>query len=64
MRPKHPYSALESLPSWPVLERALGDLVENGDLEERTQRAYLVGYLCKALKDAGVLLPKRVTKKG
>ena len=45
----HPYQEFESTRYWAVLDRAVGDLVENHDLQETTAHEYVVGYLCKAL---------------
>ncbi len=36
---------------WKVLDRAFSDLVENQDIEERTDRNYLIGYLIKCLEE-------------
>ena len=47
--PSHPYLQYESEPIWPVVTRGIDDLVSNGDLEEKTPRPYIVGYLCKLL---------------
>ena len=44
---QHPYSEYESDPLWPLLNKAINDLVDNGDLIEQTDRAYVVGYLCQ-----------------
>ena len=46
----HPYTRFESDPLWPILERAIADLTTNGDLQETTDRAYIVGYLCRAIR--------------
>jgi hypothetical protein len=48
----HPYRQFESTRQWSVLDRAIGDLVENHDLSEATAHEYVVGYLCKALATA------------
>ena len=53
--PKHPYSAYEHDPAWAVVRRALAELEENGDFSAATAEAYLVGYLVKALEEAGCL---------
>lgn len=51
----HPYQQQESHPAWAVLNRALDDLVRNGDLDEKTARAYITGYLVKVLSDHRLL---------
>jgi len=53
--PSHPYSQYERLSAWKVIEKELDALVKNGDLRETTARPYIVGSLCKALDDAGIL---------
>jgi len=45
----HPYAAYEGTRNWKVLDHAIDELVTNSDLIERTDRAYIVGFLCKAL---------------
>lgn len=35
--------------NWTVLDRAVSELVENGDMSEGTSHEYVVGYLCQAL---------------
>ncbi len=45
--PSHPYEEYEGGPLWEAVDRAVGDLVSNGDLEEKTGRSYIVGYICK-----------------
>jgi hypothetical protein len=47
--PSHPYREYEGTPLWRALNKGIADLVENQDLEERTRREYIVGYLCKLL---------------
>ena len=46
---QHPYKKYEATSTWELLNKAIGDLVENGDLEETTNRHYIVGYLCLTL---------------
>lgn len=57
-----PYEGLKGLPAWKVLEAAIEDLVKNDDIEERTQRDYIVGYLVKVLSNSGFLTDD--TKRG
>jgi hypothetical protein len=51
----HPYVAFERTKLWSVLDKAVGDLVANRDLEETTARRYIVGYLAKQLHDNELL---------
>jgi hypothetical protein len=48
-RSKHPYEEFESSRVWKILDKAIGELVENNDIKETTRRAHIVGYLCKKL---------------
>jgi hypothetical protein len=49
MTRKHPYQHLEKDPLWRELNKAIAALVKNGDVEERTARTHIVGYLVQAL---------------
>ena len=48
----YPYQKYEITDNWKVIERAVSDLVENGDLITQTDRKYVVGYICKLLDDS------------
>lgn len=52
---KHPYKEFEKTAVWKVLDRGVKELQANGDIEERTARPYIVGYLTKLLRDSGAL---------
>jgi len=47
------YKQYENLPIWQILSHAIHDLVDNGNMEERTAHEYIVGYLCERLIEAG-----------
>lgn len=47
--PSHPYSEFEGSRLWRTIDGALFDLEQNQDLELRTSRKNVVGYLCKQL---------------
>ena len=55
MRSEFPYEKFESTIIWNVVDRAIDDLVNNTDIEEKTDRGYIVGYLCKILFEAGLI---------
>ncbi len=57
MSSNNPYKEFEKTETWKILENAIGDLVGNGDLIEKTDRKYLVGYICKLL-DASQRQPR------
>ena len=46
---RHPYQEFKGTPEYAALDKAITELVENQDIQESTARAYIVGYLCKAL---------------
>jgi hypothetical protein len=48
----HPYLMYAHDPNWRILNQALDALVANGDLQESTNRVYIVGYLCQALSSS------------
>ena len=45
------YEALRQKALWHIVENALNDLVENGDLHLKTRQELVVGYLCKTLTE-------------
>lgn len=47
----HPFEIFEGTPSWDIINKGINDLVENKDIEEMTQREYIVGYLCKLINE-------------
>lgn len=47
----HPNEIFEGTPLWCVVNKGINDLVENNDIEETTQREYIVGYLCKLINE-------------
>jgi hypothetical protein len=44
---------------WKILDKAIADLADNGDIEETTQRYYIIGYLIKILDEANLLKEKK-----
>jgi hypothetical protein len=48
----HPYKQLEGTQIWEVIYKGIDDLVENYDLEVKTARENIVGYLCKLLNES------------
>ena len=51
-KPDHPYREYQGTPLWSVVQKALRDLTNNGDLDLQTAEAYVVGYLVKTIDDA------------
>jgi len=43
------YKQYENTELWATIWQSLDELVENGDLEEKTPRGHIVGYLCEKL---------------
>ena len=50
--PKNPYDKYKENPAWPVIEKALNDLVENQDIIFQTVPDYVIGYIVKKLEEA------------
>jgi hypothetical protein len=44
-----PYDVYKGTEVWRIVEKAICDLVENGDIVETTRRDYIVGYICKQI---------------
>jgi hypothetical protein len=55
MKKDHPYRQYEKLRLWKVLTRAVKDLESNGDVEAKTARRYIVGYLSKLLVESDLI---------
>lgn len=49
------YKDFTTTSTWKVLDKAIQDLVDNLDIEEKTDRRYIVGYLCKTLVASGII---------
>lgn len=47
----HPYEAREGTELWKILDRCVRELEQNSDIELRTDRGYVVGYLCQQLSE-------------
>lgn len=47
----HQYEIFEGTPLWDIVNKGINDLVDNSDIEETTQREYIVGYLCKLINE-------------
>lgn len=45
----HPYEGFRGSTLWKRVDRAVLDLVTNGDIRLKTRRQYVVGYICKVL---------------
>jgi hypothetical protein len=58
MAKNRPYAALENHPAWMVLDRAIKKLAANGDLDERTAREHIVGYILSELNKTAFLAPQ------
>jgi len=47
-----PYEIFVGTPLWEVINKGINDLAENKDIEEITNREYIVGYLCKLITES------------
>ncbi|WFR57104.1 hypothetical protein QA584_26405 [Anaerocolumna sp. AGMB13025] len=54
MKSEFPYEEYKDTKIWNVIEFAGSNLVDNSGLEEKTDRRYIVVYLCKALDESGI----------
>jgi hypothetical protein len=52
-----PYRILMTHPAWSIIDSALAELESNDDLELRTARRYVVGYLVQQLAESGQIPP-------
>ncbi len=48
---KHPYTDYEDTPLWNAIDKILSELEQNQDLKLLTPREYVVGYICKQIKN-------------
>lgn len=53
----HPYKQFENTHLWEAINKGIAELVENQDIEETTQREYIVGYLCKVISESDAKKP-------
>ena len=66
MKTTHLYREYERLPLWKALDQGIKELESNGDIEEKTARPYIVGYLAKLLSEAGLVVvpPQPISANG
>ena len=50
-----PYSEFSETRLWLVLSGAIDELVANRDLEEKTARRYIIGYIARCLSENDLL---------
>lgn len=50
---KHLYEEYEDTVLWESVVNAINDLIENQDLEVKTKKEYVVGYICKMITEQG-----------
>jgi hypothetical protein len=60
---RHPYVEFEGTPLWRATKKALSDLEANQDLALIEWHQYVVGYVCKKLATAGVVVPQALRTK-
>ncbi|NRD78996.1 hypothetical protein HPT25_16650 [Bacillus sp. BRMEA1] len=51
----HPYKEFEKTPLCNIIYKAIEELVENDDLDQKSSRKYIVGYICKLLNESKFL---------
>ncbi len=45
----HPYGDYEQTPLWRVIDASIAELEQNQDMELKTTREHVIGYLCQQL---------------
>jgi hypothetical protein len=48
---EYPYKKFENTELWKIIDESIDNLVNNQDLEEKTIRKYIVGYLVKRIEE-------------
>lgn len=51
-----PYQEYRQTPIWPEIEKSIKELINNDDLELKTQIDYVIGYITKNLVDKGLII--------
>jgi hypothetical protein len=51
----HPYREFEQTPLWRAIDIAVAELEQNNDVELRTTREHVIGYLCRLLAAQGTV---------
>ena len=52
---KNPYNKFTNSKLWQVISNALDDLIKNQDIKERTNKEYVIGYLCKKIIESKII---------
>jgi hypothetical protein len=52
--PNHPYTEFEETNLWKFIDKAIDDLIENQDIKLTTKKEYVVGYICKTIKEKNI----------
>ena len=60
---KHPYIEFENTAIWKEVESELEELQKNRDIQLTTATQYVVGSICKRLRDAGLLQDEATLRK-
>lgn len=55
--PNHPYQKFAAGPLWRTIEKEIAELIANRDLSLTTAPEYVIGAMCKAIVDAGLVVP-------
>ncbi len=45
----HPYEKYQSMRLWTCVDKTIAKLERNGDIDLKTPREYVIGYLCQEL---------------
>ena len=61
-RPEHPYIKFEKTPLWTAVSEAVTDLEENQDLKLTELPEYIIGYICKQLKNKKIVTSESLVR--
>ena len=59
MKKNLPYSQFAETKLWKVVDKAIADLEKNQDLELRTNRKYVIGYLCEKVSGQKIVFKNK-----
>ena len=57
----HPYLHYQNTPLWRAVDKAVTDLVGNQDMVEDGCHEYIVGYICKVIRNRRVSIIAQLT---
>ena len=58
----HPYSQFEETRLWKTIDAAVAKLEQNQDVELKTTRQHVIGYLCQLLSADGLVTERSLVR--